>query len=460
MPAEPVPLRDILHGRRGAFLLALLLAEFGAAMQGIAYSTVLPIVAADLDGFALFGATLAAGSVAAVLMLSATAPLLARVPPGGVLLAATVLYVAGVAITVAAPAMAWVLAGTVVRGIAAGLLAGFGMGALGALFDDRERPRVFGLFALVWLLPSVVGPAVNAGITAAIGWRWALAWPAVVVLVARAFMGRFVSAVPWERRTVALRPLVGIAVAAALGLAAGGSVLPGAVGAALFAVGAVGAAAGIVVFLWRGAPPGARLPLLAFAALCAAFFGVYELLAVTTLEAAGGTLLWAAVALTGGLLAWSIAGLRPRPDARPDRPLLGSVLVAISAGVVVVALAGSPGPFALGCIVTAAVLAGTGMGWAYPILSSEPFTSGAAASTTGTLIAFAETAATAWAVLVAGGLFSRLEAAGAPAARALLVCFAGLVVVGALVVVVSALRLRARSVGGSAGDVDAESARE
>lgn len=51
------------------------------------------------------------------------------------------------------------------------------LGAIETLYDDRERPRVFGLFALVWLLPSVVGPPLNAVITDWIDWRWALAWP-------------------------------------------------------------------------------------------------------------------------------------------------------------------------------------------------------------------------------------------------------------------------------------------
>lgn len=131
--AESPQRREILGGRRGRFLIALLLAEFGAAMQGIAYSTVLPVIARDLDGFGLFGATIAAGNVAAVLLLSFAPRILGRVRPRVVLLAATALYVLGVVLTVIAPTMEWVLAGTIVRGIAAGLFGGFGMGAIGAL---------------------------------------------------------------------------------------------------------------------------------------------------------------------------------------------------------------------------------------------------------------------------------------------------------------------------------------
>ena len=154
----------VFAGRRGRFLAALLLAEFGGAMQGIAYSTVLPVVAGDLGGFSLFGATLAAGPIAAVLMLSVAGAVLGRLRPGVVLFIATVGYVVGASMAVFAPSMEWVLAGTIVRGVAAGLLAGFGMGAIGALYDEVERPRVFGVFALIWLLPSLVGPLLNAAL--------------------------------------------------------------------------------------------------------------------------------------------------------------------------------------------------------------------------------------------------------------------------------------------------------
>src|SRR4051812_20245 len=95
-----VALSVVLRGRRGFFLLALLVAEFGAAMQGIAYSTVLPLVADDLDGFGLFGATLAAGNIAAVAMLALAPRLLGRFRPAVVLFAATMLYIVGAALAV------------------------------------------------------------------------------------------------------------------------------------------------------------------------------------------------------------------------------------------------------------------------------------------------------------------------------------------------------------------------
>jgi MFS family permease len=448
-PGDTVPLRVVLHGARGRFLLALLLVEFGAGMQGIAYSTVLPVIARDLDGFALFGATLAAGNVAAVLMLSVAGAILARVRPGIVLLAATLLYVVGVACAVAAPSMAWVLAGSIIRGVAAGLLAGFAMGAIGGMFDERERPRVFGLFAFIWLVPSVVGPVLNAAITEWLDWRWALAWPAVIVLAGRAFMGAYIRAVPWERSSPRARPWAGIAVAAFLvvGSAASASTHPWAFAA--FVASSLGAAIAIVVFLVHGVhDPRVRRVLIAFAALGAAFFGLYELLSLTVIEGLGSSLLWASVAVTAGLLAWTLAGLRPRPDARPDRAVTGPVLIVLGTVILLGVTALASGWIAIALVVIAAGLAGLGMGLAYPLLSSEPFSDAVPAVVVGPLISFAEVAGTAWAVLVGGGLYSSLHAsvsggAGLAPRAALLVVYAVLLVVAVAAVTVSATRRRA-----------------
>ena len=438
-PSEP-RLAEILRGGRGRFLIALLLTEFAGARQGIAYSTVLPVIAGQLDGFVLFGATLAAGSVSAVLMLSFAAPILQRVPPLRVLVLATLLYVVGAVLATAAPAMGWVLGGTVIRGVAAGLLAGFGLGAIGALFDERERPRVFGLYALIWLLPSVVGPPLNALITDWVGWRWAIGWPAVLVVIGRAMIGLTISAVPWQPVTErsGVRIVVGVGVAFALALGSWGSADPSVWGLVALVLGLGTGGAAIALFLIRGLPGNPR-PLLAFAVLCAAFFGAFELLSLALIEGLGSTVLVAAGAVTGGLTAWSLVGLRPRPGGRPDPAVLGPGLVLIACLMLLagVALAGLAGVW---MIIAGAIVAGVGMGAAYPLLSSEPFSDDAAPVTVGTLIAFAETAATAWVALLAGGLYSALHGRGWQPNRALELVFALLAVLAATAVAISAGR--------------------
>lgn len=453
--AAPVGLRTVFAGRRGAFLRALLATEFGGAMQGIAYATVLPVVADDLAGFRLFSATLAAGGIASVVMLSVAGAVLGRLRPGVVLLPATVGYVVGAAMSVSAPTMTWVLAGTVVRGVAAGLLAGFGAGAIGTLFDARERPRVFGLFAMIWLLPSLVGPLLNAGLTKWAGWRWAVGWPAILVVAGRYLMGRFVSEVPWTRGREPIRLGTGSAVAGGLVLGAIGAAGSGAWAMSVFGVGVVVAAAGIGAFLIRaaGKRPQARV-LVAFALLCAGFFGLYDLLSLTLTQGLGQTLVWAAVAVMASLGAWSLAGLRPRPTARPDAVIVGSALVAVAAAGLLLAVVIGSGSGAAAIVLVSAAVAGLGMGLAYPLLSSEPFDLPAAptATSTGALLAFAETAGTAWAALLGGGLYSVTHHAGLTPRAALVLVFAALLVLALAGAGAAAVRDRGSAVPSPVGD--------
>ena len=169
----------------------------------------------------------------------------------------------------------------------------------------------------------------------------------------------------------------------------------------------------------------------------------YELLSLALIEGLGSTVLVASAAVTGGLLGWSIVGLRPRPGARPDRAVVGPLLVTIAFAALIGGLwaGGTPGVLT---VIAGAALSGVGMGAAYPLLSSEPFESDAAASTVGTLIAFAETAATAWAALLAGGAYSVLHTQGWTPTQALIVVFAGLAAIGVAAVACAATR-RGRS---------------
>ena len=184
--------------------------------------------------------------------------------------------------------------------------------------------------------------------------------------------------------------------------------------------------------------------LLAFALLCAAFFGVYELLSLTIIEGLGSTVLVSSVALTGGLLAWSLVGLKPQPKARPDRAVLGPGLVLFACLLVIAALIVGGGA-GVTTTIAGAVLGGVGMGAAYPLLSSEPFSTGRPAATVGTLIAFAETAATAWVAMLAGGLYSALHGQGWTPVGALQLVFVVLAGVALAATVLAAARRSRRA---------------
>lgn len=293
----------------------------------------------------------------------------------------------------------------------------------------------------------MVGPAANALITGWLGWQWAIAWPALLILLARAAMGRTIRAVPWhpDQDRAPVRARAGVVVAAVLALASWGSTVPNGIGFGALVSGTLVGAVAIGAFLVRGLPGGGRM-LLAFGLLCATYFSGYELLALAVIEGLGDSILVASFAVTGALLAWSLIGLRPRPNGHPDPTIVGPVLLTAALGLLIVGLAvGAVAGTVL--VIVAAVVAGAGMGAAYALLSSAPFSTGHPASRVGALIAFAETAATAWAVSLAGGLYSALHGSGWSAIPALQTVFVVLAIVGTGAIIVSALRTGARRPG-------------
>jgi MFS family permease len=403
-------LRTILAGRRGRLLAALLLAEFAGAVQGIAYATVLPLAARELDGAALYGATLSAGYLTSVVVLAAGPGVTARLPPRQNLALATVLYVAGVALSACAPAMGWLLAGSLLRGIAGGLLAAFGLSAIGGLFEDEIRPRVLSLFALVWLLPSLAGPALNAAIAVWAGWRWAMAWPVLVVVAARLLIRRDTGLIPAPATQRETSLGTGLLVAAGLVLASAASTR-GAWGVPLLAGGLLLAAVAGARVLSRATADSRRRTAVvgAFACLNAAFFGGDALIPVAVVEGLGRGVVAGAVALGAGLVAWSVTGLLPARARRPDPGTVGPVLVVAALLAEALAQTRLLAPTAgLVLAVAAWAVAGFGIGIAYARLSAQSFddlTPERVAAVAGA-VAFVETAAVVAGSLLGAGSYS------------------------------------------------------
>ena len=413
-------LREIFAGRRGRLLAALLTAELGAAVTGIAYSTVLPVASDELHGAALYGATVVAANFASVVVLATGLGSLARLTSHQTLLLATVLFLAGVGLSAGAWSMWLVLAGMVVRGLAGGLLAGFGLTAVGALYDDRLRPRVVGLFAVVWLVPSLVGPLVNSVVTLAASWRLAMAWPAALVVVARLLVSRDADLVPWTRdhtRRLDVGPalaLLGGLVAAACAPAARGSV-----GVVLLVGGVAVAAAASAAVVHRQVRDPARVRVMAvFALLCLTFFGGHQLASLAAVEGLGRGVVTAALTVGGAQVAWSLTGLRRGGRRTPlgDAPVVGLALVAgglVTLGVTM--LAHPVGAAAL--LVGGWTVGGTGMGLAYRQLFSDALAGLAAAEVAPVAVTLelAELAATTIGSLGVGGWYSLGHVDGATA---------------------------------------------
>lgn len=424
----------LFAGRRGLLLAGLLLAEFAGAFQSVAYSTVLPLASRELNGATLYGATLAVGSLTTILVVSTGTQLLTRLNARRTLFIATAVYVVGVVVAATAPAMALVLLGSVLRGGAGGLLMGFGLTALGTLFEEELRPRVLGLYALVWILPALVGAPLNAVVAVLLGWRWAIAWPAVVVVLARLLVGRHADLVQWggSKRRGELGN--GLVVLLGLVIASLASTVHERWAIVVFAVGlAVAAAAsrrGTRGLLDRD--PHRTRTATTFLLLCLAYFGGAGLMSLAVIEGLQRGAVAGSIAVGAGLLAWAAAGARP-PKA--DLRVLGLVLLASALAAEAVAQV-LPRGFALGTAVAGWAVAGLGMGLAYPRVYAAPLEGSnpddVAAIATG--VEFAELTGTALGTLAGGGLYSLANELGISAGTAIGGAFAMLAALAALTV--------------------------
>jgi MFS family permease len=341
--------------------------------------------------------------------------------------------------------MGWLLAGGVLRGMAGGLLAAFGLSAIGGLFEDDVRPRVLALFTLVWLLPSLAGPAANAAITVWLGWRWAMAWPVLVVLAARLLMSRDTGLIPAPSEQRETSVGAGLLVAAGLALASAATT-SGGWGVPLLAVGlllAVGA--GVRVLVRATADSRQRTTVvLAFACLVAAFFGGDGLIPLAVVEGLGRGVVASAIALGAGLVAWSVTGLLPaKAGRRPDPVVVGPVLVVAALLAEALAQSGLLGPTtALVVVVAAWGVAGFGIGIAYVQMSAQAFDSLAperVAAVAGA-VAFAETASVVVGSLLGAGSYSLATGLHVGAGTGISVGFLLVAAVGVLGVVLAARR--------------------
>ncbi|WP_182113113.1 MULTISPECIES: MFS transporter [unclassified Actinotalea] len=364
-------------GRFAAPVLALSLVfvEFLAGMQSYLSQTVLPLVAAELDGAHLYGPLNAAAQAPMFLTMPLGAWLLSRFQVGRLMVVFTAVTVTGAVICAVAPSMGWFIAGTAVRAFASGALATVSMGAISRGLPPRYRQLVLAGMSGVWLFSSVLGPVYAVAAMAAFGWRWAMVLYLPVLLLARMLVARYTpertEEVPAEKAPWGW----------SLVLAGGAAVLVLPVGA----WSAVALAAGVSLMLLAaravlpagtfGRSRGRRAALAALAATAAVYFGASMVLSVVAHDAFGlgperfgfiiaaPGLLWAAAAL------WT--GTHPALDDAAFRRRALPAGASITTGVAVLLgttlLADDASTAFIGLLLGACLL-GLGMGSVYPDL--------------------------------------------------------------------------------------------
>jgi MFS family permease len=376
-----VSFRAIFAGRRGSLALGLLLLEFTTAVQTFFTATVLPVAAQQLHGARFYGVALSGGTVALFVALPFAGTIIQRWGARRALRWAAVLYVVGIAISAASPTILVYALGRFTQGLAAAVLAVFGLSAVVSEFPQHLHSRLIALVSAMWIVPGLVGPAIAAALTQLVGWRWAIASLIVPLAIGRLITAPRLAGDVEQR--IAKRQKLPVATAAALtiGIAlvlVGGSVAsPEVIALAVAGLAlTLGAASRILPAGTLLARPGRPAAVAAFGLLTCAFFGVDSLITLYTVEGLGRPIGVAAPALTAGTVCWALAAIaQPRVTdhfggrSAPALLLGASLLVAGEVLLLLALIALSP-EAAIGVLWSAWILGGLGMGLTYPILTT------------------------------------------------------------------------------------------
>ena len=364
-----------MHDRWRGLTLGLVLNVTFVAFEALAIATIMPLVADDLGGIALYGWVFSAFLLAALVGIVVTGELADRfgpAPPFGVGLA---LFAVGLLIGGLAPSMPVLVGARAIQGFGAGAIPAVAYVVIGRTYPDALRPRMFAILSTAWVVPGIAGPAVAAFVADHIGWRSVFLGLLPLVVVAGSLALRELRSVPGNPDRVGRRVLWdAVRVASGTGLVLAGLQARDVVVSPVLV--AIGLGLGVPAlrsllppgtFRARGALPAA---VLSRGMLTFAFFApeIFVPLTVTTIRGEGVVL--SGLALTAGTIAWTTgAWIQERTVFRVGAaPLVrnGFLLVAVGiAGMGVVLTGAVP---AWSCV-PAWGIAGLGIGMAYSSIS-------------------------------------------------------------------------------------------
>lgn len=238
---------------RGWLLAALMCTMMLAAMDTTIVSTAIPQIVDDLGGFAhfswLFSIYLLAQTVT-IPIYGKLADLVGRKP---VLIAGTLIFLAGSAACAASWSMLSLIAFRALQGVGAGSIMATVNTLAGDLYPVQRRGVVQGWLSSVWGVAAIAGPVLGGALAEHASWRWIFLINLPIGLLALVLIGGFLHE-RFERRQPRIdyagAALVLVAVGALIvGLLQGGQSWPwwSLPSAAVFGVAATAALAGVVV---------------------------------------------------------------------------------------------------------------------------------------------------------------------------------------------------------------------
>lgn len=145
---------------------------FLAAFEAMAVTTIMPLVARDLDGEAMFALAFAVPLAAGIIGMVVAGNWTDRSGPLPSLVTSAVLFVIGLVIAGTAVNMEVFIVGRFVHGLSGAAVIVPLYVIVGRIYPEHLRARVFAGFAAAWVIPSIVGPALAGVVAEAFSWHW------------------------------------------------------------------------------------------------------------------------------------------------------------------------------------------------------------------------------------------------------------------------------------------------
>jgi MFS transporter len=364
----------VLDQRWRGLTIGLVLNVTFVAFEALAIATVMPLVADDLSGIALYGWVFSSFLLADLVGIVLAGELADRFGPAVPFGGGLVLFAIGLLLGGVSSSMPILVAARAIQGFGAGAIPAVAYVVIGRTYPDELRPRMFAILSTAWVVPGIAGPALAVVIAERLSWRWVFLGLLPLVLVAGGFALRELRAVSGTRRP-ARRVLRD-----ALAVAAGAGLVLAALQARDVVVTPVVLAIGLVVglpALRRLLPPGTltargALPaaVLARGLLTFAFFAADVFVPLTVTSLRGESVLISGLALTAGTVAWtSGAWIQERTVLRfGPSPLVRGGFVLVGLGTIGMLLILGGALPASAAIISWAI-AGLGIGMAYSSIS-------------------------------------------------------------------------------------------
>jgi len=156
---------------RGPLALGLILTITLVAFEALAVSVILPIVANDLHGLALYGWVMSAFFLGNLVGIVVAGRQIDARGPARPFIVGLVLFGLGLIVGGLSPAMGILVAARSVQGFGAGAIAPVAYVSIGRTFPEAIRGRMFAYLSTAWVVPGLVGPALAGWVALHVGWR-------------------------------------------------------------------------------------------------------------------------------------------------------------------------------------------------------------------------------------------------------------------------------------------------